>query len=92
MAEATFERALWPVLDAAMKAGELLVARNTTPAVPVNEALVTWLEGCCRVIALIRKEGHTASRKELLGVISQLGHGAEQALADAKAKKSTFEK
>ena len=84
LAESVFQHDIWPVLSAAMDAGELLVARNTTPQKPVHRALTEWLEGCLTVVGKIKTNEFTVSRKELLNVLYQLSDGASQALKDAK--------
>lgn len=84
LAKSVFEHDLWPVLDAAMTAGELLVARNTVPQKPVHEALVSWLEVCLGKVALVHEHEATASKRELLNVIYQFEENAARALADAK--------
>lgn len=89
LAESVFEHDLWPVLDAAMTAGELLVARNTTPQVPVHVALIRWLQGISTTVEIIRTYEKTASKSELLKVIYQLEESGARALADAKAVNSS---
>ena len=84
LAESVFQCDIWPVLSAAMDAGELLVARNTTPQKPVHRALTEWLEGCLTVVGKIKANEFTVSRKELLKVLYQLSDGAAHALKDAK--------
>lgn len=82
--EQYFDIAIMPVLDAAMKAGELLLHRATTPVPQVPDVIVIWLEGCLKVINTIhRAKGVTA--EELMGVLAQLEDGASRALADARA-------
>lgn len=85
VAASVFQHDLWPVLDAAMKAGELLVHRATTPQKPVHEALVEWLEGCCGVIALMHSHEATVPKAQLMKTLYQLEAGAAKALADARA-------
>jgi|GEM_PF-3791001 len=85
LAESVFQHDIWPVLSAAMDAGELLVARNTVPQKPVHEAVVSWLEACCGVITLVHQNEPTASKRELLNVLYQLEEGATRAIADARA-------
>lgn len=82
-----FDEAIMPVLDAAMKAGELLLHRATTPQKPVNEGIVEWLERCCHVIASLHHHEPTVSKRELLNVLYQLEEGANIALADARKVK-----
>ena len=79
-----FDLAIMPVLDAAMKAGELLLHRATTPQKPVNESIVAWLDGCCTVIATVHHQESTASKRELLSILYQLEEAAIIALADSK--------
>lgn len=83
-AERFFEEAIWPTLDAAMKAGELLVARNTTPPKSVNEALVTWLEAVVAVVQKV-KDADNATRRELIDLLYSLDRNCQVALAAAKA-------
>jgi len=80
-----FDEAIMPVLDAAMKAGELLMHRATTPQLPVNDSIMAWLQGCCAVIAGIHLEEHTVSKRELLKVLYQLEAGANTAVAEARS-------
>lgn len=82
-----FDEAIMPVLDAAMKAGELLLHRATTPQKPVAEGIVEWLERCCAVIASIHPQEDTVSKRELINVLAQLEEGAIRACADARALK-----
>lgn len=86
-ADVFFDSAIMPVLDAAMKAGELLLHRVTTPQKTVPDALVWWLEGCCNVITKVHAEEKTVSRRELLNILYQLEHSANKALEEAKAIK-----
>lgn len=85
LAESIFQHDLWPVLDSAMTAGELLVARNTVPQKPVHTAITTWLEGCLAKVHMVHDEEATVSKRQLLYVLYQLQDGAARALADAKA-------
>lgn len=82
-----FDDAIMPVIVAAMKAGELLLHRATTPQKPVAEGIVEWLERCCAVIASIHPQEDTVSKRELLNVLAQLEEGAIRACADARALK-----
>jgi hypothetical protein len=79
-----FDEAIMPVLDAAMKAGELLLHRATTPMKPINEGIVDWLDSCCLVIATVRPIEPTVSKRELLHILYQLEEGATVALSDAR--------
>jgi len=80
-----FDGAIMPVLDAAMKAGELLVHRATTPQKPVSDAILEWLDGCCSVVAKMRAQEATVSKRELLRVLYQLDEGAGAAAAEARS-------
>lgn len=84
MAESVFQRDIWPVLDAAMTAGELLVSRNTQPTVSVPEAVQTWLEGVLKVVAEVRAVEATVSKRELLTLLYKLEMNGAKALADIK--------
>lgn len=84
-AERIFDIALWPVLDAAMKAGELLVARNTTPQIPVADAIQGWLEGVITVVGRVRQDEKIISKAQLLKILFDLEAIAQRALTDAKA-------
>lgn len=79
-----FDAAIMPVLDAAMKSGELLLHRATTPQKPVNESIVAWLEQCCHIVATIHPQESTVSKRELLSIIYKLESSGNIALADAR--------
>lgn len=79
-----FEVALWPVLDAAMTAGELLVSRATTPQKPVAVALRDWLRGCITVVANLKKVEPTVSKRELLNILYTMDKMAQLALRDVE--------
>lgn len=81
-AEKLFDVAVWPVLDAAMTAGELLVSRNTQPTVSVPEAVQTWLEGVLKVVAEVRAVEATVSKRELLVLLYKMEQNGAKALAD----------
>lgn len=80
-----FDEAIMPVLQAAMKAGELLVTRNTQPQIPVAEAIQGWLEGVLTVVARVKQNEKTISRAQVLKILFDLERVAQQALTDAKA-------
>lgn len=82
--EELFDLAIMPVLSAAMTAGELLLHRATTPPKPVNDALIEWLEGCCKVVGSIQMDESIISRKQALNTLYQLESSAQQALVEAK--------
>ncbi len=84
LAKSVFDHDLWPVLDAAMTAGDLLVARNTVPQTPVHKALVQWMENSLKVITFVRKEEAAVSRRAALRIIYQIEDGAQRALNDAR--------
>jgi hypothetical protein len=86
VAESVFKHDLWPVLEAAMKNGELLVSRNTAPRIPVHEAVVGWLEGVLVVMRRVKADQATISRGKLLSMVLQLGEIGEQALKDSQAQ------
>lgn len=79
-----FDQAIMPVLTAAMKAGELLLHRATTPQKPVAEAIMDWLDACCAMTAKLHGLEDTASKRELLRIIYQLEENAIKALSDAR--------
>lgn len=82
-----FDHAIMPVLDAAMKAGELLVHRATTPQKPTSQIVVDWLDNTCESIARVRQEEATLSKRMLLNVLYIIQENALKALADARAEK-----
>ena len=84
LAESVFQCDLWPVLQAAMKAGDLLVARNTEPQKPVADAIQGWLEGVITVVARVKQDEKTISRAQVLKILFDLDKVAQQALTDAK--------
>lgn len=84
MADEMFDMAIMPVLERAMKAGELLLHRATEPVPQVSDAIVTWLEGCLKVIATIHRTKDVTAQ-EHMAVLAQLEDGATRALADARA-------
>lgn len=85
LAESVFDHDLWPVLQAAMKAGELLVARNTGPQIPVADAIQGWLEGVLIVVTRVREDEKIISKAKLLKILFDLERIAQRALTDAKA-------
>ena len=85
LADSVFQHDLWPVLDKAMEAGELLVARNTVKQLPVDTALKTWLEGCLVVIATVHQQEKTISKGGLLKLLYDLEASATRAMQDCKA-------
>lgn len=89
MAESVFQCDIWPVLDAAMTAGELLVARNTQPTKTVPEAVEEWLEGTIAIIDKALKCKDEMSRGECITMIKQLNHSAKLALREIKIKNGT---
>ena len=80
-----FDEAIMPVLDAAMKAGELLLHRATTPQKPVPEAIIAWLEGCSYTIADLHRFEATVSKRELLDALYRFEESIAKALADSRA-------
>lgn len=84
VAESVFTCDLWPVLDKAIDAGELVVWKNTIPQKPVHEAIKIWLHGCLKQVKAIRAEEPTVSKTEALRALYQLALGAEQALKNAE--------
>lgn len=84
-----FDVAIMPVLEAAMKAGVLLVHRATVPQKPVPDAIMQWLESCLHIVATVRPLEPTVSKRELLNMLYQLEKGAAEAVKDAKAIKPT---
>lgn len=85
-AEGLFDEAIMPVLEAAMKAGELLVHRATEPQKPTAEKIMEWLEGSCHSIAMVRDQEATLSKRQLLKVLYILEENGLKALADARAE------
>jgi len=84
LAQSVFEHDLWPVLEAAMKAGELLVSRNTQEQIPVASAIKGWLEGCITVVAKVREDEAIVSRRTLLKILFEMDEVAQQALKDSE--------
>lgn len=84
MAEEIYETSIWPVLSAAMAAGELLVSRATTPQKPVADALRDWLKGCITVVANLKKVEPTVSKRELLNILYTMDKMAQLALRDVE--------
>lgn len=82
-----FEEAIFPVLDAAMKAGELLMHRATTPVLPVSDGIMVWLEQVTAMIADLHTREDTVSRRTLLNALYQFEESANMALADARVLK-----
>lgn len=83
VAESVFQHDLWPVLDAAMTAGELLVARNTVPQKPVHEAITLWLHRFLYETDASMANMATVSRRDLLDVIANARASCQIALKDA---------
>jgi len=79
-----FDKAIMPVLKAAMDAGELLVHRATTPQTPVSDAIIVWLEGCCGIIESMQRVEDTVSKRELLTMINQFYESADRAIAEVR--------
>lgn len=84
-AERFFQEAIWPTLDRAMEAGELLVARNTVKQTPVDIALKLWLNGCIATIGVVREHENVISKAALLKMLYSLDENATRALRDANA-------
>lgn len=84
LATEVFDCDLWPVLEKAIEAGELLVWRNTQPVVPVPEAITTWLKAVVNKIDGMRPFMTRMSRKEALNLIIQLHDQAKKALEDSQ--------
>lgn len=80
-----FDKAIMPVLEAAMKAGELLLHRATTPQRPVADGIVFWLTSCQQIISGVRQVENTVSRREVLKILYELEESAIVALNDARA-------
>lgn len=83
LAESVFQHDLWPVLDKAMTAGELLVARNTDPQIPVHTAIRRYMNGCLSVFEKVRAQNSTIKRHELMQLVYSFEDGVRQALKDA---------
>lgn len=84
-AQIVFDTDLWPVLDASMKAGELLVHRNTGPVQkPVHEAITAWLEVVGWTVMRVKADEHTVSKAELLKLLYDLDENCQRALGEAK--------
>lgn len=82
LAENVFQHDIWPVLSAAMDAGELLVARNTQATVSIPEALKTFVAGTVLLSEQVKNKEATVLRSDLLKMVLHLGEQAKQALAD----------
>lgn len=91
LAESVFEHDLWPVLERAMDAGGLLLARNTVKQLPVHEAIIRWLEATLYGLMFVQADPHTISKAKLLDVLSQLVIQASRALEDAKRINSSLD-
>lgn len=85
LAESVFTHDLWPVLDAAMTAGELLVDRNTVAPKPIDEAIVDWLKESLGIIKNVHQFEGYISKKRALKLLFQLEASAYVALRDAEA-------
>jgi hypothetical protein len=79
-----FDQAIMPVLDAAMKAGELLLHRATKPQLPVSDSIKLWLEMTCASIIGLRAAEKTVGRRELLETLYHIHDSAEVALGDVR--------
>lgn len=85
LAESVFQCDIWPVLEAAMKAGELLVHRNTGPVQkPVSDALTSWLEVVHWTVSKIKAVEPTVSKRELLKFVYDLDDQCTIALGEAR--------
>lgn len=85
LAASVFQHDLWPVLEAAMKAGELLVHRNTGPVQkPVHEAITSWLEVVGWTVSKIKAVEPTVSKRELLDFVYDLDGQCKIALGEAR--------
>lgn len=84
LAEKIFDEAIMPVLDAAMKAGELLLHRATKPQLPVSDSILVWLEGTCASLEQVEAEAATVSKRDLLNIMSHITAQARAALDDAR--------
>lgn len=91
MAESVFQCELWPVLEAAMKAGELLVHRATVPQVQVSESIISWLTLTISKIEHVLLVESTVSRAQVIGMLKQLAVSGGEALKDAKSVNESAE-
>lgn len=90
MSEAMYDGYLWPVLERAMEAGELLVHRNTGPVQkPVHEAITSWLEVVGWTVSKIKAVEPTVSKRDLLKFVYDLDEQCKVALAEAKTVAET---
>jgi hypothetical protein len=85
IAEDVFDKAIMPVLQQAMDAGQLLVGRNTKEREPVHQSIIDWLKKTLGHIRMLEIEDATLSRRQAFEIIYQIGLHAERALADAEA-------
>lgn len=92
LAESVFQCDLWPVLDKAIEAGELLVARNTRPVLPVPVALRTWLVALIETMKVVHKFEKSLTKEDLLRNLYSLESSASKALADAEQDDSRIRK
>lgn len=82
---ALYDEAIWPILKAAMEAGELLVSRNTAVRVPVHEAAVNWIHGMAALAKTVRADEDIISKRTLLNIVYKLEESAQRALNDIHA-------
>lgn len=85
LAESVFENDLWPVLEAAMAAGALVVARKAPKQLPVAEGIMQWLEAIGWWVSRVKNEEDVISKRKLLDEIYKLDEQARAALTDARA-------
>lgn len=80
--EVLFDKAIMPVLQKAMDAGDLLLGRNTGERIPVHVAVVKWLEQVKEHVDMVRTKEAEISRRQYIKMIYQFGESAERALND----------
>lgn len=83
VAEALFDLSIWPVLERAIDAGQVLFARKPTGK-PIDVAILGWMRATLTAIVGLRGMEHTVSRRQLLDSLYNFEASAREALADAE--------
>ena len=84
VAKNIFEYDLWPILEASINNGNLLLVRNTGLQKPVGEAIEEWLKTVLWFCQRIRADEATISRRKAIDLIYQFEREAQKALTDAQ--------
>lgn len=80
-----FDAKLWPILESAIDAGEVLFARPEAPQPTISNSIIAWMKRVTVLAFNIECDKHTLSRAKAIKLLIGLGEQAERALKDAEA-------